>query len=359
MASTLPQFHFLPSNIRPFRSSPLPPPPQTGPFPRPGVWTNQFGVLHDGKKAYPQAIEALRQLAASGAKVVLLSNSSRRVEVASKRLPSLGFDPSLFCGIETSGEITHRHLIDRSLDTFFQTLGSKCLHFTWAARGAVSLEGLGLQVVETPEEADFILAHGTEAVGVAEADKPARPASLDELAGLMSRAAEEGRRRGRMIPMVVANPDIVTVEARALRVMPGTLAREYEAMGGVVKCMGKPDSISFRAAQQLTGISLDRTVMVGDSLHHDILGAASFGIDSVFVAGGIHADQLGVPPPPATAAVGNGEEEGRRVRKSENGGKGRGKVEGEAKGGVDVGKLRVLVEETGAEPSYVLPYFQW
>ncbi|CAI7797759.1 unnamed protein product [Closterium sp. NIES-54] len=204
---------------------------------------DQFGVLHDGKKAYPQAIEALRQLAASGAKVVLLSNSSRRVEVASKKLPSLGFDPSLFCGIVTSGEITHRHLMDRSLDPFFQTLGSKCLQFTWAARGAVSLEGLGLQVVESPEEADFILAHGTEAVGVAEAEKPARPASLDELAGLMRRAAEEGRRRGRMIPMVVANPDIVTVEARALRVMPGTLARQYEQMGGVVKCMGKPDPV--------------------------------------------------------------------------------------------------------------------
>ncbi|GJP83166.1 hypothetical protein CLOP_g13360 [Closterium sp. NIES-67] len=263
---------------------------------------DQFGVLHDGKKAYPEAIEALRQLAASGAKVVLLSNSSRRVDVASKKLPSLGFDPSLFCGIVTSGEITHRHLIDRSLGPFFETLGSKCLHFTWAARGAVSLEGLGLQVVEAPEEADFILAHGTEAVGLAqgpnttggtstsqvhtEEDKPARPASLDELAELMRLAAEEGRRRGRMIPMVVANPDIVTVEERALRVMPGTLARQYEEMGGVVKCMGKPDPISFRAAQQLTGIPPDSTIMVGDSLHHDILGAASFGIDCVFVAGG-------------------------------------------------------------------------
>ncbi|CAI5468186.1 unnamed protein product [Closterium sp. Yama58-4] len=311
---------------------------------------DQFGVLHDGKKAYPQAIEALRQLAASGAKVVLLSNSSRRVEVASKKLPTLGFDPSLFCGIVTSGEITHRHLMDRSLDPLFQTLGLKCLHFTWAARGAVSLEGLGLQVVETPEEADLILAHGTEAVGVAEADKPARPASLDELAGLMRRAAEEGRRRGRMIPMVVANPDIVTVEARALRVMPGTLAREYEAMGGLVKCMGKPDPISFRAAQQLTGIRLDRTIMVGDSLHHDILGAASLGIDCVFVAGGIHADQLGVPPPLAAAAP--GEEEGEE-------GNVHSRVEMEGGGGVDVGKLSELLEETGAEPSYVLPYFQW
>ncbi|KAL5717733.1 hypothetical protein ACHQM5_010703 [Ranunculus cassubicifolius] len=43
------------------------------------------------------------------------------------------------------------------------------------------------------------------------------------------------------IPMVVANPDFITVEARALRVMPGTLAAKYEELGGEVKWMGKPD----------------------------------------------------------------------------------------------------------------------
>ena len=33
-------------------------------------------------------------------------------------------------------------------------------------------------------------------------------------------------------------------------------------------------------------------VGVGDSLHHDIVGANKAGIDSVFVTGGIHADEL-------------------------------------------------------------------
>ncbi|CAI7902074.1 unnamed protein product [Closterium sp. NIES-54] len=147
--------------------------------------------------------------------------------------------------------------------------------------------------------------------------------------------------------------------------MPGTLARQYEQMGGVVKCMGKPDPISFRAAQQLTGISLDRTIMVGDSLHHDILGAESFGIDCVFVAGGIHADQLGVPPPaPAAAAAGEEEEEqgrreGNEVMRGTGGENVESKIEREAGGEMNEGKLRELLEETGADPSYVLPYFQW
>ena len=35
--------------------------------------------------------------------------------------------------------------------------------------------------------------------------------------------------------------------------------------------------------------------MVGDSLLHDIAGANAAGIDSILVAGGIHAGELGVP----------------------------------------------------------------
>lgn len=43
-----------------------------------GVLLDQFGVLHDGKNAYPDAIEAVSKLARQGRKIVILSNSSRR-----------------------------------------------------------------------------------------------------------------------------------------------------------------------------------------------------------------------------------------------------------------------------------------
>lgn len=39
---------------------------------------DQFGVLHDGKVAYPQAVEACRALAEAGRRLVVISNSSRR-----------------------------------------------------------------------------------------------------------------------------------------------------------------------------------------------------------------------------------------------------------------------------------------
>ncbi|KAI3996950.1 hypothetical protein MKX01_021226 [Papaver californicum] len=76
------------------------------------------------------------------------------------------------------------------------------------------------------------------------------------------------------IPMVVANPDFVTVEARSLPVMPGTLAAKYEKLGGEVKWMGKPDKVIYQSAMAMAGVEdASECICVGDSLHHDIKGA--------------------------------------------------------------------------------------
>ncbi|KDO45946.1 hypothetical protein CISIN_1g016204mg [Citrus sinensis] len=195
---------------------------------------DQFGVLHDGKKPYPGAISTLEMLATTGAKMVVISNSSRRASTTIDKLKSLGFDPSLFAGAITSGELTHQYLLRRD-DAWFAALGRSCIHMTWSDRGAISLEGLGLKVVENVEEADFILAHGTEGMGLPSGD--VRPMSLQDLEKILEICASK------KIPMVVANPDYVTVEARALRVMPGTLASKFEKLGGEVRWMGKPDKL--------------------------------------------------------------------------------------------------------------------
>ncbi|XVF37542.1 hypothetical protein REPUB_Repub20aG0017800 [Reevesia pubescens] len=72
------------------------------------------------------------------------------------------------------------------------------------------------------------------------------------------------------IPMVVANPDFVIVEARALSIMPGTLAAKYEKLGGEVKWMGKPYKIIYESAMAMVGVDASDSNAVGDSLYHDI-----------------------------------------------------------------------------------------
>ncbi|XVE98660.1 hypothetical protein REPUB_Repub03eG0126300 [Reevesia pubescens] len=103
---------------------------------------------------------------------------------------------------------------------------------TWSDRGAIFLEGLGLRVVENVEEANFILAHGTKALGLTSSS--VCPMNLEDLEKILEHCATK------KIPMVVANPDFVTVEARALSIMPGTLVTKYEKFGGEAKWMGKP-----------------------------------------------------------------------------------------------------------------------
>ncbi|XP_050203944.1 uncharacterized protein LOC126653984 isoform X1 [Mercurialis annua] len=278
---------------------------------------DQFGVLHDGKQSYPGAISTLKKIASSGARMVIISNSSRRASVTMDKMKSLGFDTSLFVGAITSGELTHQFL-ERRDDDWFAALGKSCIHMTWGDRGAISLEGLGLRIVENVEEAEFILAHGTEALG--QSSGAACPMTLEELEKILEHCAGKG------IPMVVANPDFVTVEARNLRVMPGTLASKYEKLGGEVKWMGKPDKIIYKSAMAMAGVDAVDSIAVGDSLHHDIKGANAAGIRSAFITGGIHATELGLGSFGEVA---------------------------------DLSSVKALASKYDAYPSYILPSFTW
>ncbi|XP_021751929.1 uncharacterized protein LOC110717516 isoform X2 [Chenopodium quinoa] len=249
--------------------------------------------------------------------MVVISNSSRRASVTTEKLRNLGFDPNLFLGSITSGELTHQYL-ERRDDPWFAALGKSCIHLTWSDRGAISLDGLDLKVVDNVEEAEFILVHGTEALGLSSGS--AVPKQLEELEKILEQCAL------RKIPMVVANPDYVTVEARALRVMPGTLAAKYEQLGGEVKWMGKPGKIIYESAMAMAGVDAPECIAVGDSLHHDIMGANVAGMQSVFITGGIHADELGLHHFGEVA---------------------------------EASKVQELASKCGTYPTYVVPAFSW
>jgi ribonucleotide monophosphatase NagD (HAD superfamily) len=90
----------------------------------------------------------------------------------------------------------------------------------------------------------------------------------------------------------------------------------------------------------ITAYLLDVCVQVlaiGDSLEHDIAGAAAAGIDCLFIAGGIHAAEL--LPGRSQGAAGNG-------------------------GSCDwdqIGKdaLQRLCGERAANPTYAVPFLSW
>ena len=253
------------------------------------VLLDQFGVLHDGKKALPGAVECFEELAAAGKKIVVLSNTSRCRAFAMRKLAALGFDPSKLLGFVCSGEEAWAAMRERS--------GQRVLWISWAedfmAWEADYLEGLELTLASA-SEADFILCHGSMVLR----DGSAKPTPTELLeSGVPSAALRDALRdcAARSLPMLCANPDIhVTLPSGARGHMPGLVARLYEELGGEVTYYGKPHAPAYAASLSLLGqVDPSLVLMVGDSLEHDVAGANAAGIHSFFVTGGIHADECG------------------------------------------------------------------
>ncbi|MGZ8401223.1 MAG: HAD hydrolase-like protein, partial [Methyloceanibacter sp.] len=74
----------------------------------------------------------------------------------------------------------------------------------------------------------------------------------------------------------------------------GALAALYEKVGGSVVYAGKPHApiyaLALETIAQLAGgsVAKDAVRAIGDGINTDIAGAASLGIDAVFVASGLH-----------------------------------------------------------------------
>ncbi|MFK7744248.1 MAG: TIGR01459 family HAD-type hydrolase [Roseobacter sp.] len=88
-------------------------------------------------------------------------------------------------------------------------------------------------------------------------------------------------------PVYVANPDIVAPRVGALSSEPGFFGHDLAETAGIAPVFfGKPfENIYDIVFQQLPEADRSRVVMVGDSLHTDVLGAQAANIASVLVSG--------------------------------------------------------------------------
>ena len=247
-----------------------------------GFLLDLWGVLHDGSRPFPGVIDALTRLKSAGKKLVVLSNAPRRAAMVAQRVAEIGIPGTLYDALHSSGEEAWRHLHRRD-DPFFRALGRRC-YFLGPRRDDPLLRGLDYERVDDVARADFLIAVGPENW---EEDLGAFAAVLD--AGL-----------ARKLPMVCANADLVVMHQGRRSICAGAMAEYYERRGGAVRWHGKPyrsvyDFCLARFAE-LGVADRRRIIAFGDSLRTDIAGAAGAGIDSVLVASGIHAEEIGLTP---------------------------------------------------------------
>lgn len=250
-----------------------------------GFVIDQWGVLHDGQRAYDGAVACLERLSALGKAVIILTNSGRRAAANDARLQALGFARESYTAMISSGEIAWKVLKNRD-DPFYGQLGRRCYLVSRGDDRSI-IEGLDVQQVETVEEADFLLFAGRDEF---ESDE-----SLE--------AVLDGGLK-RKLPMICANPDRVMITPGGL--MPGcaTFAHRYEIRGGgPVRYIGKPyREIYTHCREACGGLAPERILAIGDSLEHDISGGAAVGFATAFVMNGIHAPAFASASDDATRA---------------------------------------------------------
>jgi HAD superfamily hydrolase (TIGR01459 family) len=235
-----------------------------------------WGVLHDGVTPYPGAVDGLRRLRAAGKRLLVLSNAPRRAAHVAAQTAAIGIAPELYDDLWSSGEETWRCLKE-GCDAWHRALGPACYHLG-PERDEGMRDGLAYRFVDDPADADFVLNTG--------AHMP--EATAEGLHPLLERAAE------RHLPMICANPDLVVIRGGRREICAGALARQYEDLGGEVRYHGKPHRPIYETCFARLGIGdTSGIAAVGDALATDIAGAFSAGIDGIFVAGGIHGDELG------------------------------------------------------------------
>lgn len=224
-----------------------------------------FGVLNVGETVIPGVPDQVARLRAAGKRVLVVSNAASidKTELMAN-YAGLGYDFS------ADDIVTSRDTLSARMD------GKRSRHWGVMASASASLADLELAhaelLAEDPRayrDCDAVLLIGTGDW------TDARQTLLEDALRHVTK------------PVLVANPDIVAPRESGFSVEPGHVAhRLADALGVAPTFYGKPFSNIFDLAfERLGHVHKSRVVMVGDSLHTDILGARAYGIASALVQG--------------------------------------------------------------------------
>jgi HAD superfamily hydrolase (TIGR01459 family) len=244
------------------------------------LFCDLWGCLHDGVRAYPAAVEALRGFRRAGGAVVLMTNAPRPRGSVIRQLGRLGAPEDCWDAVVSSG--------DAALGSVRRgQWGRKVVHIGDPERDEPFFDDAPVERVSDPAEADSVIVTGLRD------DRAETPEDYrDELRTLQLRG----------LPMLSANPDI-HVDVGPRRVFcAGALAQAYEAIGGEARAYGKPHppiyDLGRREAESALGrlVDDDRILCVGDGVLTDVAGAVAEGLDCIFVSGGLAAESVGDDP---------------------------------------------------------------
>ena len=243
------------------------------------LYVDLWGCLHDGVRAYTDAVAALQVYRATGGTVVLLTNSPKPRAGVETQIRGFGVPDDAWDTIATSGDSARAAM-------FLGVVGKKVWFMGEEERDAGFFEPM--HVIENPVT--------ITRVPLAEAEGIVCCGPFDPLADPDVNRPEFLYAKQKGLKLLCANPDIVVDRGEVREWCAGALARLYTQMGGESFYFGKPYPPIYDLAQRrLIEIGKDvpasRILAIGDGVQTDIAGASGEGLDFLFISGGLAATE--------------------------------------------------------------------
>lgn len=238
-----------------------------------------YGVLVDQSSALPGAAAFLARLRVAGKAFLIVSNDASRLpETTLARYRGFGLELAL-TQILTSGMLLRDHFAQAGLQ------GARCIVLGTSDSETYVRQAGG--EVTAPDDAT------ASVLVVADDDGYPFLETINAVVTVLLARLERGEHTVLLLP----NPDLIfPMGDSAYGITAGAVAAMLEAVLGLrdptgrlrFTQLGKPHPPLFEAAtRRFAEIARARTVMIGDQLGTDILGARRFGLDAVLVTSGV------------------------------------------------------------------------
>ena len=221
-----------------------------------------WGVMHDGVKLNPKAVESVDHLIKNQKKVIFLSNAPRPSNEVRKFLRKLKMEERFMENVLTSGEAAMIAIENNNYGKFFFHLGpdKDDKIFYKIKNNQTSLK-----------KCDYILCTGVF---------DEHEEDLEYYKSLLKNQISK--------KLICTNPDLIVHRGEKIEYCAGKIAEIFEELGGKAIYFGKP----HREIYEMCFKKGEKVLAIGDNLNTDIRGANNMNIDSIFISNGVHRSEF-------------------------------------------------------------------
>tara|TARA_B100000941_G_C28422006_1_gene509340 strand:- start:80 stop:889 length:810 start_codon:yes stop_codon:yes gene_type:complete len=222
-----------------------------------------WGVVHNGIRLNPDAIEVLEKLNNHNKDYILLTNAPRPNSTVINFLNKMGL-ASIHCKkVYTSGEAALSFLSKKSKKLKFFHIGPPRdfdLFFSFKDNR-----------VKNIDNCQFLLCTGL----------------FDEYFDDLNYYRDLLKNK-KKLKMICTNPDLIVNRGDKQEYCAGSIAKIFEEEGGEVEYFGKPYPLVYKLSADLKN---KKILCIGDNLNTDIKGANLQKFSSLFISSGIHKNE--------------------------------------------------------------------